>query len=80
MSDIDVGLHAADVLDDLDRDLDEGDDFDEGSDEPDAEVGVDFDVIEGADFSVGFESELALDADRSRPRPSVRSAASGSRR
>jgi len=62
--DIDVGLHAADVLDDLDRDLDEGDDFDEGSDEPDAEVGVDFDVIEGADFSVGFESELALDADR----------------
>ncbi|HQQ91408.1 MAG TPA: RNA polymerase sigma factor RpoD [Kiritimatiellia bacterium] len=62
--DIDVGLHAADVLDDLDRDLDEGDDFDEGGDEPDAEVGVDFDVIEGADFSVGFESELALDADR----------------
>ncbi|NLC81982.1 MAG: RNA polymerase sigma factor RpoD [Lentisphaerae bacterium] len=61
---MDVGLHAADVLDDLDRDLDEGDDFDEGGDEPDAEVGVDFDVIEGADFSVGFESELALDADR----------------
>jgi len=62
-ADIDAGLHGADVLDDLGHDLDDGDEFDEGVDEPDAEAGVDFDVIEGADFSVGFESELALDAD-----------------
>lgn len=62
-ADIDADLHGADVLDDLGHDLDDGDDYDESIDEPDAEAGVDFDVIEGADFSVGFESELALDAD-----------------
>ena len=62
-ADIDAGLHGADVLDDLGHDLDDGDEFDESVDEPDAEGGVDFDVIEGADFSMGFESELALDAD-----------------
>jgi RNA polymerase primary sigma factor len=55
---IGVGLHETDVLDDLDSDLDADDDF------ADDAAGVDFDVIEGADFSVGFESELALDADR----------------
>ena len=63
-ADVDVDMSDAGVLDELDRDLDDGeDDFDDGDDDEDAEDGVDFDVIEGADFSVGFESELALDAD-----------------
>jgi RNA polymerase primary sigma factor len=61
---IEAGLHGADMLDELDSDLDEEDEFDDGVDAEETEGGVDFDVIEGADFSVGFESELALDADR----------------
>ncbi len=62
-ADVDVDMSDAGVLDETDRDLDDGeDDFDDGDDDEDAEDGVDFDVIEGADFSVGFESELALDA------------------
>ena len=62
-ADIDADLSDTDVLDELSCDLDEEDDFGDGDDEEHAEDGVDFDVIEGADFSVGFESELALDAD-----------------
>ncbi len=80
-ADVDVDMSDAGVLDETDRDLDDGeDDFDDGDDDEDAGDGVDFDVIEGADFSVGFESELALDADTLKPRPSVKSAVSGSKR
>ena len=61
---IDGALHETDVLDELDNDLNGDDDFDDGVDIDEGEGGVDFDVIEGADFSGGFDSELALDADR----------------
>jgi hypothetical protein len=56
-------LHEGDVLDDLDNEIDEIDHFAEGV-EPAEGEGLDFDVIDSSEFSVGYESEMALDADR----------------
>ncbi|HNX35560.1 MAG TPA: RNA polymerase sigma factor region1.1 domain-containing protein, partial [Kiritimatiellia bacterium] len=58
------GVMHVEGLDDLDEDLDETESFEEGLEPGESEAGLDFDVIEGAEFSVGYESELALDADR----------------
>ncbi len=62
-------LHEGDDLDDLDGDIDGIDVYGEDAENAEHEHGrehdgLDFDVIEGADFAVGYESELALDADR----------------
>ena len=56
-------LHEGDVLDDLDNEIDEIDRFAEGV-EPAEGEGLDFDVIDSSEFAVGYESEMALDADR----------------
>ena len=60
---IDSVLHEGDdIEDDLDAEL--IDPFSEGAEQGEAEAGLDFDVFEGAEFAVGYDSELALDADR----------------
>jgi len=60
---LDTVLHGVDGSDDLDE-LDDSDAYEEGVEPGESEAGLDFDVIEGAEFSVGYDTELALDADR----------------
>ncbi|MDD4018328.1 MAG: RNA polymerase sigma factor RpoD [Kiritimatiellae bacterium] len=61
---IDHVLHEGDEIDDLVAEIDDADPFVEGVELGEAEGGLDFEVAEGAEFTVGYESELALDADR----------------
>ena len=61
---LDGVLHEGDDLDDLDGDIDEADTFGSETGEHAEHDGLDFDVIDGAEFTVGYEAELALDADR----------------
>jgi len=63
-ADLEDVLGSEDGLDDLDADLDEVDAYSEGLEEEEDDGSLDFDVIEGGEFNVGYDSELELDADR----------------
>ncbi len=56
-------LREGDDLDDLEGEMDEVDPYGETLEVADGES-LDFDVIDHAEFAVGYESELALDVDR----------------
>ena len=58
-----VGLRVSDDLDDLDADIEE-DPYEVEIGASEIDGGMDFDVVEGAEFSVGYEPDLELDVDR----------------